>query len=223
MVDCRAESQPPNRSISAVFEGQGLHVTLLAILVAVTLSVAYSFGCFREGDWLGLRTDTWMYAALVLPVVHQLWVWFWWRMEYHLNWCSRTFGARAFRIYATGFAILAFFRIFTVIGLGVANHGTVPIQSTVAWTVFGLFVPLVVWLVYSVGRYFGFAHAVGADHFFEEHRTGDLCREGIFRYMPNAMYTVGFLVLWAPAVASASKAALLLAAFNHAYIWVHFY
>ena len=36
------------------------------------------------------------------------------------------------------------------------------------------------------------------------------------------MYTVGFLILWAPAVALASGPALLLAAFNHAYIWVHY-
>jgi hypothetical protein len=37
------------------------------------------------------------------------------------------------------------------------------------------------------------------------------------------MYTIGFLGLWAAALAFASWTALLLAAFNHAYIWVHYF
>jgi hypothetical protein len=37
------------------------------------------------------------------------------------------------------------------------------------------------------------------------------------------MYKFGFLILWAIALAFLSKAALLVAAFSHAYIWVHFY
>ena len=83
--------------------------------------------------------------------------------------------------------------------------------------------PPVVWLMVSIARWFGFAHALGADHFFEEHRRVGICRQGIFRYVPNPMYTVGFLIIWAPALALASQAALLLAAFNHAYIWVHYH
>jgi hypothetical protein len=37
------------------------------------------------------------------------------------------------------------------------------------------------------------------------------------------MYTFGFLILWSLALLSLSKAALIVAAFNHLYIWVHFY
>jgi hypothetical protein len=36
------------------------------------------------------------------------------------------------------------------------------------------------------------------------------------------MYTVGFLALWAVGIACASAPALLLAGFNHAYIWVYY-
>ena len=43
-----------------------------------------------------------------------------------------------------------------------------------------------------------------------------------FRFIPNSMYTVGFFALWIPALLAGSKAALLAAAFNHAYIWVHY-
>jgi hypothetical protein len=37
------------------------------------------------------------------------------------------------------------------------------------------------------------------------------------------MYKFGFLILWSIALVFLSKAALLAAAFNHLYIWVHFY
>jgi hypothetical protein len=37
------------------------------------------------------------------------------------------------------------------------------------------------------------------------------------------MYTFGFLMLWVPGLLLLSQAALLAAAFNHAYIWVHYY
>ena len=45
----------------------------------------------------------------------------------------------------------------------------------------------------------------------------------MFKYTDNAMYKFGFLILWSIALFTLSKAALLAAAFNHLYIWVHFY
>ncbi len=50
-----------------------------------------------------------------------------------------------------------------------------------------------------------------------------MVREGIFKYSDNAMYVFGFMALWVPGIILQSKAALLLALFNHLYIWVHFY
>jgi hypothetical protein len=37
------------------------------------------------------------------------------------------------------------------------------------------------------------------------------------------MYVYGFFILWIIAILFRSKEALLLAAFNHLYIWVHYY
>jgi protein-S-isoprenylcysteine O-methyltransferase Ste14 len=48
-------------------------------------------------------------------------------------------------------------------------------------------------------------------------------RQGIFRFTANGMYVYGFLMLWAIGLWWASAAALVVAAFNHAYIWVHYY
>jgi hypothetical protein len=48
-------------------------------------------------------------------------------------------------------------------------------------------------------------------------------REGIFRYTSNAMYVFAAMMIWIPALVFASKAALISAFFNHAYLWVHYY
>jgi len=47
--------------------------------------------------------------------------------------------------------------------------------------------------------------------------------QAAFRYSGNAMYTFAFMILWAIALWTQSRAALALALFQHAYIWVHFY
>ena len=50
-----------------------------------------------------------------------------------------------------------------------------------------------------------------------------MVKQGIFRFSSNAMYVFGFFLLWVPGILGQSKAALLVAAFNHLYIWVHYY
>lgn len=77
--------------------------------------------------------------------------------------------------------------------------------------------------MYSVVRYFGMARAAGADHYASRYRDMPLVRGGIFRFTSNGMYLYAFLLFWALAVCFDSAAALAVAAFSHAYIWVHFY
>ena len=72
-------------------------------------------------------------------------------------------------------------------------------------------------------RYFGMARAAGADHFDARYRDMPLVDKGIFRFTNNGMYAFAFLVFWAIAIGFGSLAALAIAAFSHAYIWVHFY
>ena len=47
-------------------------------------------------------------------------------------------------------------------------------------------------------------------------------RRGIFRFTRNAMYTWAFMIFWILALVYGSRAGLVLAAFSHAYIWVHY-
>ena len=77
--------------------------------------------------------------------------------------------------------------------------------------------------MHSVRKYFGFARALGGDHFFERYRAMPMVREGAFRYSSNAMYAIVFLAFWGLALILNSRAALAVALFQHAYIWVHWY
>lgn len=165
-----------------------------------------------------------MVIAIVAPIMHQHWVLLGWRLELHLNWWSGRFGKeRAFRWFTRGFEVLALSRILALVGVAVANRGTMDIPPLLQWpTVVGL-IGVFVWLMVSVALYFGFARAKGGDHFFAEYREMPLCREGIFRFIPNAMYAVGFSILWAIAFVFESQAAFLAAGFSHIYIWIHYF
>ena len=77
--------------------------------------------------------------------------------------------------------------------------------------------------MYSVTRYFGMARATGADHFDLRYRGMPLVKEGIFRFTNNGMYLYAFFLFWTIAIGFNSVAALIVTAFSHAYIWVHFY
>ena len=48
-------------------------------------------------------------------------------------------------------------------------------------------------------------------------------KPGIFRFTSNGMYVFGFSQLWVPGLRWGSAAALVVAAFNHIYIRVHYH
>ena len=48
-------------------------------------------------------------------------------------------------------------------------------------------------------------------------------KKGIFRYTDNGMYIYGLMILYLPGLLLLSKAAMVVALFNHIYIWVHYY
>jgi hypothetical protein len=86
-----------------------------------------------------------------------------------------------------------------------------------------LFLVPALWTMHSVKKYFGFARALGGDHFFERYRAMPMVREGAFKYSSNAMYSFVFIGLWGIALLLGSQAALAVVLFQHAYIWVHWY
>jgi hypothetical protein len=210
------------RQRSAMFEGQAAHLVWLGLLVSV---VGVAVGTVdRSGSWLGIPTTAWLVLAIAIPILHQAYVTVVWRVELHAKEISKRLGMeRGFKVYAAGFSLLMTLRVLSAFGVAIANAGTLPISPEVAYAISAVMAVPFLYLQYSVLRYFGYKRAVGIDHFDPAYRDVPLVREGIFRYIPNAMYTVGFLLMWIFAIAFRSQAALIVAAFSHAYIWVHYF
>lgn len=203
------------------FEKQGWHALALAVLLALLWLAAGRLDL--SGSYLGLSAGRWYWLAAWVAVAHQVWVLLAWRAQLHYGWVSKTFGELGFRLYGAGFMLLGLARIGAMIGLALADRGSLAWPQPLLTALSLVCAAFVVWLMYSVLRYFGMERALGGDHFFEKYRQGGMVTQGIYRYIDNAMYTVGFLGAWLIAFAFASQAALVLAAFNHLYVWVHYF
>lgn len=207
-----------------VFEGQLIHAVCLAVLLAAAIW-AFMLGNAMDGALFGVPTSVWFALLLADAIVHQLFVWIAWRLELHGKILTRWFGdtERAFRIYAVLFAVLFAARFVLVILLAVANRGTLGLAPWLGLLMAAIIAVPAVYLFYSVKTYFSFRRAFGIDHFDSAARTWPMVQEGIFKYTSNGMYVFGIGALWIPALALQSEAALIGAAFSHAYIWVHYF
>jgi len=157
-------------------------------------------------------------------VLHQIFVAFAWRGELYHHKLTEWFGDKAFTIYKVMFTILFVGRPITLILLGISNANTLNLNPTISYSITViLFIPFA-YTMYSVANYFGMDRAYGIDHFEPSiYKNETFVKQGMFKYTNNAMYKFGFLGLWAIGFIFLSKAALLAAAFNQFYIWVHFY
>lgn len=209
-------------SVKRLFEGQLLHLVLLLSLL-VGLNAASTLPGVTAGSWLGLSSQGWLWLTVLNAVIHQVYVWFCWRIELNGRYLSQAFGANAFKLYAIGFTLLIGARPILVSSLAKANTGSLSMSPEVGY-LFAMFLAIpVIYLAYSIRHYFGFRRAFGIDHFEPAYSIVSMVNQGIFRFSNNAMYVFGFLLLWMPAFIWQSAAALVAAAFSHLYIWVHFF
>ena len=203
------------------FEGQFLHVVALLVLLA-GLYILRDLPGLLAGEFLDLSILAWAALAVVNAIVHQIFVWFCWRVELHGKALSQWFGKRAFVLYSTLFAIMIIIRPILAFMLGWSNRGTLNIDPWLGYGLSLVLFLLTVYLVYSIVNFFSFSRAFGIDHFDSAFRQAPLIRLGIFRWSPNAMYVFGFAALWIPAFLFQSVTALVIAIFSHLYIWVHY-
>ena len=206
-----------------IFERQWLHVLLLAVLIIGAVE-AFKLNDMRIGEFYGISTPQWFWLAIVLPIVHQIYIWFCWRVQLHGHLLDKVFGSkRSYPVYASFFFILGTLRVLSVFALAISNRNTLILNITIL-RLFAIIITIpALYLLYSVIRYFSFKRASGVDHFDESYRSRGLVREGIFRFTRNGMYIFAFLFLWVPALWFASIAALCAALFHHMYIWVHYF
>ncbi len=207
----RVGSDLKTSTVPSLWKGQLLHFTGLSGLLIV-LAFAWIL--------LGRPHSIAFWIAAIIPVMHQVWVWFSWRCELQSSGVSRTIG---FGGYLLVFFLLFFGRFLSLAYLAFIDRNSISLSPALVVLVMLILVLPGTYAAYSVVRYFGMKRAAGADHFEERFRKMPLVKEGIFRYSDNGMYLFAFLLFWAIAVGFSSVSALAIAAFSHAYIWVHFY
>jgi len=200
---------------------QGWHGLALMILL-IAAAACSTIEPVSAGSLWGIPTQTWYWITILIPVVHQVFVALAWRAQLHHKWLTNLFGKHALTFFGAVFIPLFAGRLILLFLLGISNTGSLPIPPWLRLTLAAAFTLPSLYLGYSVGRYFGLKRALGADHFDPAYRELPMVTEGIFKYTSNGMYVFGFFVLWAVAFGFASSAALIGAAFNHAYIWVHY-
>ena len=206
-----------------IFQYQQWHL-ISAIVLVVALRIFFeSIPGMSEGGLWHISSRSWFWLAVGVPVVHQVYVWLIWRLElYRRTFTSRYGVPEAFRAYAIGFAVLFVGRLISIGLLSASNQGTLAVDPRLPLLVAALIAPLVLYLFYSVKKYFGVGRALGIDH-FDRNYNETLVKGGIFRYTNNGMYIFGLMILYLPGLLLLSPAALLVALFNHIYIWVHYY
>lgn len=203
--DARGDRPP------ALATGQSWHAAGLGALLAATW---FLWGALGRPHALAFWT------AIAVPVAHQVFVWLTWRVELLTGGVGRRLG---FGVYLVLFFALFLGRFVSLGVLAWVDRGSLGLAAPVRTIATTVLLAPGLYAGYSVGRYFGPVRAAGADHFDPRYRQLPFVREGIFRVTANGMYVFAFLLFWAMAVGWDSSAALVAAAFGHAYIWVHYH
>ncbi|NJM40809.1 MAG: hypothetical protein HC853_08580 [Anaerolineae bacterium] len=196
-------------------------MTLLACLVPGAVYLALP--ALDGSVWLGISDVKWFYASIVGVILHQVIGWLVFRTQLIYALFTRLFGRYDMVVWGAIFFPLMLLRPTLLMGLGLADSGSL---DGPRWLQVMLGVVLLIPALYtgwSIERYFGVPRALGGDHFRRKYREMPLVKEGAFRYSSNAMYTFAFMLFWAIALLTGSRAALAAALFQHAYIWVHMY
>lgn len=206
-----------------IFKYQIWHLLILILLITTIKLLVGSRPAMLEGVFWGVSVNSWFWLAIATPIIHQIYVWLVWRLELYLRIFSKCFGARrSFNIYAAGFSFLFSGRLLTIILLAIASKNTLQFNPIFVYFLAALITPFVIFLFYSVKKYFTIERAYGIDH-FDKNYNEPYVKQGIFKYTDNGMYVFGLMILYLPGLLLFSEAALLVALFNHIYIWVHFY
>ena len=183
----------------SIWTGQTLHFACLVFLIAAVWATWAQLGePFPIAFWV----------AIVIPIIHQIYVWLAWRLELLSSATSEAIG---FRGYLVCFFLLFGGRFLALFALAWMDHGSLGFEILPRIAITSVLVGLGAYAMYSVVRFFGMARAAGADHFDARYRDMPLVNQGIFGLTSNGMYVYAFLLFWAIAVGFDSAAALVVA------------
>ena len=149
-----------------MFEKQGWHFFFLILLLVGVVLIAR--GDVLSGQFLGINTQVWLWIAIAVPVVHQIFVWLFWRLELHHGLVTRWFGGNGFPIYKTGFTILFAARPISILLLGISNYATLTCPPMLMYAAAVILLIPGIYTMYSVVHFFGMERAYGIDHFHRQ-------------------------------------------------------
>ncbi len=204
-----------------IAEGQVLHLGLIVLLVAGASALLHD-PAFAPRV-LGLTSTGWALLGIWLAVAHQVLVALVFRLQLHRGVLTRFLGDRDLAVWQAVFLPFLIARPVILILTGWADPSRL---TGWRWLEIPLGLALIavsVWVMYSVIVHFTIARAVGGDHFREDIADLPMVREGAFAVTSNAMYGLAFLGLWGIAILFGSWNALVVALFQHVYIWVHWH
>ncbi|MFW6265073.1 MAG: methyltransferase [Bacillota bacterium] len=209
------------RSLDYFFHRQFWHLTALLILIPITWSFAAPV--MGGKSWLGIMDITWFWLAVGLSILHQVMVWIVFRLQ--LGWAalSKVFGHVDLFVWGLLFIPLLVISPVLIVGLSYSTQNSLVLSRPIAIALALFLLIPSIYTLWSVIKYFGMIRAIGADHFRIAYRQMPLVNKGAFRYSNNAMYAFAFLLLWSIALFIGSQAALSVALFEHAYVWVHYF
>jgi len=212
-----------NTTTRKFFENQGYHLLVWVVLGGLLYLESRRYIDSSTTRICGWSPTKWLLVSWIFAALHQGWIWFFWRQELYRGQITSWFGPRGFLIFRIGFVVFATARLVSLIPISLATSGTLFMPR---WLPLGLIVittPPILWGLFSVVAYFGVTRAFGADHFDEIYRGGTLEIRGIFKYVPNSMYTVVLLALYHPGLLMSSRLGLIAALAHHLFVWTHFF
>lgn len=204
-----------------ILEGQPQNLGLSVLLAIGACSLLRDTGLAPR--ILGLTSVGWAKLSIWLAVAHQIMVAVVFRLQLHRNLLTRLFGERDMHIWAMMFLPLLVVRPLTVMMTGWADTSNLGLNRGLELVVGTGLLAVAIWAMHSVIVHFTIPRALGGDHFRDSYAAMPLVTKGAFRFTSNAMYGVVFLGLWGIALLFGSWNALVLALFQHCYIWVHMY
>lgn len=217
----RLETIRASATYRDIFKGQLLHLGLIILMVSGAIS--FLMPGTSERVFLGWTTQCWAVCSIFLAVLHQVIVAIVFRFELYKGLMTRVFQDKAMKIWAVMFLPLLILRPLTIGIVGWLDPNPITEFRTAEIIVGTFLMLLAIVTMHSVVKYFTIRRALGADHFDNDVIAMPLVTGGMFKYTSNGMYGVVFLGFWGIALAFGSWNALIVAFFQHAYIWVHMY
>ena len=205
------------------FQNQGYHLLAWVIIGSILYLESRRYNISGTMRIWGWSAGKWLFLSWVFAALHQGWVWFFWRLELYRGKITDRFGPGGFLGYRIGFVLFASVRLFPLVPISLATERSLLIPRWLSFALIVITMPFIIWGLFSVVMYFGINRAFGADHFEERYREGGLEKRGIFKYVPNAMYTVVLLALYHPGLLVGSRLGLVAALGHHLFVWTHYF